>query len=100
MLEFCTKQPKDLSGSPLTIHKEACYHAEGFLTYNRPILAPQTLARKPVLRRVVIDAGQGGRDFGAQNTSQSLREKDLTLDVAFRLKRILEADGFQVFLTR
>ena len=71
-----------------------------YLLTIRPILAPQTLTRKPTLRRIVLDAGHGGRDFGAQNTRQKLREKDLTLDVAYRLKRILEGDGFQVFLTR
>ena len=99
--DFVLNNRKIYLGRPLTIHKgRPLITQKDFLLTIRPILAPQTLARKPVLRRVVIDAGHGGRDFGAQNTSQSLREKDLTLDVAFRLKRILESDGFQVFLTR
>ncbi len=99
--DFQLNNRKVYLGRPLTIHQGRPLIAQkDFLLTVRPILAPQTLARKPTLRRVVIDAGHGGRDFGAQNTGQRLREKDLTLDVALRLKRILEADGFQVFLTR
>ncbi len=51
-------------------------------------------------RRVVIDAGHGGRDTGAMNQDRTLMEKDLTLDMAQRLKTLLEAAGWQVFLTR
>ena len=47
---------------------------------------------------VVIDAGHGGRDSGA--TNNGLREKDLTLDTAFRLERHLRDAGFAVVLTR
>jgi N-acetylmuramoyl-L-alanine amidase len=50
-------------------------------------------------RRVVIDAGHGGKDPGA--TAYGLREKDIVLDLAKRVKRELEAKGgYQVVLTR
>ncbi|MEO8519892.1 MAG: N-acetylmuramoyl-L-alanine amidase [Acidobacteriota bacterium] len=49
--------------------------------------------------RVVIDAGHGGHDPGAQSTG--INESELTLDVALRLSRLLEKEpGMDVVLTR
>jgi len=49
---------------------------------------------------VVIDAGHGGDETGARGPS-GLLEKDVTLDVARRLKaRLAGEDGIAVFLTR
>ena len=50
------------------------------------------------VRRVVLDPGHGGDSHGAQ--SGDLREKELTLDIAHRLRRVLEARNFAVALTR
>jgi N-acetylmuramoyl-L-alanine amidase len=52
---------------------------------------------------VVIDAGHGGHDPGAQSTSagKPLREKDLTLALALALRdRLLAQGGVRVALTR
>lgn len=48
--------------------------------------------------RVVIDPGHGGIDPGSH--AFGLVEKDLTLDLAKRLEKILEAKGLTVELTR
>ncbi len=48
--------------------------------------------------KVAIDAGHGGRDPGA--IGNGLREKDITLDVARRLKVFLERCGIGVVMTR
>jgi N-acetylmuramoyl-L-alanine amidase len=49
--------------------------------------------------RVVIDAGHGGHDPGAQSTG--ITESELTLDVALRLSRLLEKQpGMEVVMTR
>ena len=48
---------------------------------------------------VVLDPGHGGIDPGAVGPS-GLREKDINLDVAQQTKRILEAAGAVVVLTR
>jgi N-acetylmuramoyl-L-alanine amidase len=49
--------------------------------------------------RIVIDAGHGGHDPGAQ--SNGVSESELTLDVALRLSRLLEKQpGVDVVLTR
>lgn len=50
-------------------------------------------------RTVVIDAGHGGFDRGGV-PGQRISEKDKTLDVALRLRRILQADGTRVIMTR
>jgi N-acetylmuramoyl-L-alanine amidase len=50
-------------------------------------------------RTVVIDAGHGGFDRGGV-PGQRIAEKDKTLDVALRLRRILQADGTRVIMTR
>lgn len=49
---------------------------------------------------IVIDPGHGGTDPGKQNAKLKLNEKDMTLDVALRLKKLLEVRGFRVILTR
>jgi len=48
---------------------------------------------------VVIDAGHGGHDRGGI-PGQSVAEKEMTLDVALRLKKALAANGYRVVLTR
>jgi N-acetylmuramoyl-L-alanine amidase len=50
-------------------------------------------------RTVIIDAGHGGFDRGGV-PGQRISEKDKTLDVAQRLKQILQADGYRVIMTR
>jgi N-acetylmuramoyl-L-alanine amidase len=48
---------------------------------------------------VVIDAGHGGYDRGGI-PGQRVSEKDMTLDVAQRLKSVLAASGYRVVMTR
>lgn len=50
-------------------------------------------------RTVVVDAGHGGYDNGAKAV-RGMPEKMLTLDVARRLKPLLEARGYRVVMTR
>ena len=51
------------------------------------------------VRRVVIDAGHGGRDTGAVGRAGTA-EKDVTLAIARRLGELLAANGLDVVLTR
>ena len=48
---------------------------------------------------VVIDAGHGGHDRGGI-PGQRVGEKDLTLDVAKRLRDLLQNDGLKTVMTR
>ena len=49
---------------------------------------------------IVIDAGHGGRDAGAQSVANGSHEKDYTLDWAVRLQRLLKNNGWNVVMTR
>jgi N-acetylmuramoyl-L-alanine amidase len=48
---------------------------------------------------VVIDPGHGGHDRGGI-PGQRIAEKDMTLDVALRLRNVLSASGYNVVMTR
>lgn len=63
----------------------------------KKIEKPDTTIAK---RRIVIDAGHGGHDPGAVGP-KGLYEKDVVLDIALKLKKILMQDPLnEVFLTR
>jgi N-acetylmuramoyl-L-alanine amidase len=65
--------------------------------FNSGVIGEQTPS--VFLKTVVIDPGHGGKDPGAIGPT-GLKEKTITLDVAKRLKEILEARGIRVILTR
>lgn len=71
-----------------------------FLKTIQPILFPQKFAPAPRLTHIVLDPGHGGKDNGAQNKAYGLYEKIVTLDLAFRLGRMLKARGYRVSYTR
>ena len=57
-------------------------------------------AAMPGIRTLVLDPGHGGDELGTRGSNGTL-EKDLTLDVARRLKNLLESRlGIRVILTR
>jgi N-acetylmuramoyl-L-alanine amidase len=51
------------------------------------------------VRRIVVDAGHGGNDPGASSAAH-VAEKEITLDIANRLERLLRQSGFEVVVTR
>lgn len=50
------------------------------------------------VRRVFIDAGHGGKDPGTSHNK--VTERQVTLDIAMMLGRLLEANGFEVIYSR
>jgi N-acetylmuramoyl-L-alanine amidase len=62
-------------------------------------MALASLASGQTRSTVVIDAGHGGFDRGGV-PGQRIAEKDKTLDVAQRLRRVLLTDGYRVIMTR
>ncbi len=51
------------------------------------------------VKRIVVDPGHGGAQYGAISDS-GVPEKEITLDIALRLRRLLAHDAFDVMLTR
>jgi N-acetylmuramoyl-L-alanine amidase len=51
------------------------------------------------VRKIIIDPGHGGDDIGAI-AARGLAEKDVTLDIAHRLRQLLEAAAVSVLMTR
>jgi N-acetylmuramoyl-L-alanine amidase len=52
------------------------------------------------VRRVVIDPGHGGKDFGAPGFFPGVHEKDVVLQISRRLARKLQEAGLEVMMTR
>jgi N-acetylmuramoyl-L-alanine amidase len=52
----------------------------------------------PFAARIVVDAGHGGKDIGANRSG--VNEKDLNLALALMVRDALTAKGFKVFMTR
>ena len=62
--------------------------------------APIDLAVLPLgVRKIVVDPGHGGKDTGT-STPGGLAEKEVTLDIGLRLRRLLEQAAFEVVMTR
>lgn len=64
--------------------------------------APQPLNRAVfplAVKKIVIDPGHGGEELGAVSHT-GVAEKELTLDIAIRLQRLMEQASFEALLTR
>lgn len=64
-----------------------------------PLLHPSRHLEGYECERIVLDPGHGGRDPGAASP-RGLQEKQLTLDIAKKVARILRSEGLAVHLTR
>ncbi|MCX7818300.1 MAG: N-acetylmuramoyl-L-alanine amidase [Kiritimatiellae bacterium] len=65
-----------------------------------PILRPYRHLAHRGSGLVVLDAGHGGRDGGAESVAGGLLEKDLALDIARRVREYLPPQGWTVRMTR
>src|SRR5213595_648039 len=63
-----------------------------------PLVRPQRVQNVGKVQTVVLDPGHGGHDKGA--VSRYGNEKDFALDVARKLRPLLQAKGLRVVMTR
>ncbi len=59
-----------------------------------------SVAGSEIQKTVIIDAGHGGEDPGKVSNNSNLKEKDLNLKIAFKLKQMLESEDYKVIMTR
>jgi N-acetylmuramoyl-L-alanine amidase len=67
-----------------------------------PLWAPYRISRAVLplsVKRIVIDPGHGGKQHGAISES-GVSEKDITLDIALRLRQLMGNAPFEVLMTR
>ena len=101
------KRDFELNDTTVYLGKPVC-HIPGSLVISKkdfektikPLLSLDSFTPPPKLHRIVIDPGHGGKDVGAISKQLRMYEKDLTLDIARRLKKLLEEKGYNVLMTR
>lgn len=90
---------KDSSSNPAATDIAARSH---LLKAATPLPAPSRINRSVLplsVKRIVIDPGHGGKQHGAISES-GVSEKDITLDIALRLRGLMEDVPFEVLMTR
>ena len=65
----------------------------------KPLLLPTELLKGRGYQIVVLDAGHGGEDGGAVSPT-GLLEKQVVLDITHRVRALLLAQGYKVYVTR
>lgn len=88
-----------LAHPPAFIRGQPCIHTQDIKETLLPLLTDN--GELPVTNRVIVlDPGHGGPNPGARNITTGRWEKEYTLDLALRIKPLLENQGWLVFLTR
>ena len=91
-------------GRPVLLHRDSLWVSLlDVIKLVAPLFRPADhLALLPMTapKTIVLDPGHGGIDPGTENKRVGINEKSATLDVALRLKKILEPQGWRVLLVR
>ena len=80
--------------SKLIDHRRLLISFEDYNEVLLPLLVPHLISVQhysKTVKRIVIDAGHGGKDDGTSNKSYGLKEKDLALQVALALQKKLNS---------
>jgi len=89
----------NLGYAPQSIDGEVSLYGLDFQKNLEPLLCASPL-EFGTNRVIVIDPGHGGSNVGTHSVLDGRFEKEFTLDLAQRLKPLLEAEGWKVYLTR
>src|SRR5665213_2288473 len=83
-----------------TIYVPEDFEAKVLAPFGVPIAGLIPVESSSRVHVIVIDAGHGGKDFGTMDPSREMDEKEIVLDVAKRLRTLLEDAGTKVIMTR
>jgi N-acetylmuramoyl-L-alanine amidase len=89
-----------LGYAPELVDNQVYIHGVDLQKSVEPLLLGCALPAYGANRVIVIDPGHGGIKGGTISVLDKRAEKEFTLDLARRLKPLLETNGWQVFLTR
>lgn len=90
----------NLGYAPQIIDGDVCLYGIDLQKNLEPLLCATPISFPQDHRVIVIDPGHGGHNSGTVSVLDGRMEKEFTLDVALRLKPLLETNGWTVFLTR
>ena len=90
----------NLGFAPQIIDGEVCLYGADFQKNLEPLLCGVPYVLPQTNRTIVIDPGHGGSNPGTVCVLDGRLEKEFTLDLALRIKPLLETNGWTVFLTR
>jgi N-acetylmuramoyl-L-alanine amidase len=97
--EFYINDLKFILSYPILEHLgQPCVSRMDLTKLIEPVMRPSRIKGAEIVKTVVLDAGHGGHDNGAW--SPYGYEKQFTLDVVYRTKKLLEVQGYRVVLTR
>jgi N-acetylmuramoyl-L-alanine amidase len=82
-----------------TIYVPEDFEAKVLAPFGVPVAGLSPVESSSRAHVIVIDAGHGGKDRGTM-ASSGMDEKDIVLDVAKRLRTLLESAGLKVIMTR
>lgn len=82
-----------------TIYVPEDFEAKVLAPFGVPITGLSSIESSSRVHVIVIDAGHGGKDRGTMAFS-GMDEKEIVLDVAKRLRALLEGSGIKVIMTR
>lgn len=110
-LRAAGREAKALVGSNVVVlDGEKIYLTDSLRRERGTVIVPRDFNTKVIQRlvnaavartgyHIVVDAGHGGKDPGCKGRTGT-EEKDITLDIARRLKQNLQIRGFKVTMTR
>ena len=98
-------QKQIILSAPLRRDHSTIYVPEDFeikvlAPFGVPVVGLAPVESSSRVHVIVIDAGHGGKDLGTMDPSREMHEKAIVLDVAKRLRTLLEGAGIKVIMTR
>ncbi len=83
-----------------TIYVPEDFESKVLAPFGIPIVGLSPIGSSARVHTIVLDAGHGGKDRGTMSPYGGMDEKEIVLDVAKRLRQLLENAGIKVIMTR